>query len=253
MQHLNEEQLVAFHYRDLDARPDASRHLGECSECATQYDTIRRVLALVGDAAVPERDDRYGEEVWTRLRWKLGNRERRRWQSLLAIAAMLAVAFLAGLLWNNRRPFHSDSVDRGTRPAVAASAVESESGARLLFVVVNDHLDSSGRMLLEVANAGVNASLTMQPQRAEDLVTANRIYRQTAQQRGDERIAELLSELEPILLELAHAGGSLEGKKLADLQKRIDSKGLLFKVRVMNAPADGRELPRADNFNTDSL
>ena len=53
-------------------------------------------------------------------------------------------------------------------------------------------------------------------------------------------------------LELAHAGSSLEGKKLADLQKRIDSKGLLFKVRVMSAPADGVELPRS-NYNADSL
>jgi hypothetical protein len=253
MQHLNEEQLVAFHYRDLDERPDTSQHLGECSECASQYDTIRRVLALVSDAPIPERGERYGEEVWTRLRWKLGGGARRRWQSLLAIAAMLAVAFVAGLLWNNRRPFNSDSISRSAGTAAAASTPQTESGERLLLVVVNDHLDSSGRMLLEVANAGAKGAFTMQPQRAEDLVTANRIYRQTAQQRGDERIAELLSELEPILLELAHAGSSLEGKKLADLQKRIDSKGLLFKVRVMSAPADSGELPRPDNFNTDSL
>jgi hypothetical protein len=252
MQHLNEEQLVAFHYRDLDAPAGASQHLGECRECAAQYDTIRRVLALVTDAPIPERSERYGEEVWTRLRWKLGSRARHRWQSLAAIAAMLAIAFIAGLLWSNRRPVNSGPMTIASGTGVSAGSPEEADSARLRFIVVNDHLDSSSRVLLEVANAGADGALTLQPQRADELVTANRIYRQTAQQKGDERIAELLSDLEPILLELANAGSSLEGKKLADLQKRIDSKGLLFKVRVMSAPADGGEPPRSQ-YNADSL
>jgi len=252
MQHLNEEQLVAFHYRDLDAPAGASQHLGECRECATQYDTIRRVLALVTDAPIPERAERYGEEVWTRLRWKLGSRRRHRWQSLAAIAAMLAVAFVAGLLWNNRRPINPDLFTTTSATGVVVSTPAEDDTARLRFMVVSDHLDSSGRVLLEVANAGVNGAVAVHPKRADELVAANRIYRQTAQQKGDERIAELLSDLEPILLELANAGSSLEGKKLADLQKRIDSKGLLFKVRVMSAPADGGEPPRS-HYNADSL
>ena len=111
--------------------------------------------------------------------------------------------------------------------------------------MVSDHLDTSGRVLLEIANAGPGSELATETRRAGDLVTANRIYRQTAQQRGDERIAQLLSDLEPILVELANAGTSLDGKKLADLQKRIEAKGLLFKVRVMTMPAD--------NPNIDSL
>ena len=252
MQHMKEEQLVAFHYRDLDAPAGASQHLADCRECATQYDTIRRVLALVTDAPIPERNERYGEEVWTRLRWKLGSRRRHRWQSLAAIAAMLAIAFVAGLLWNNRRPIDSDLFTTMTGTSVGVSTPAEDATARLRFIVVSDHLDSSGRVLLEVANAGANGALTLQPHRADELVAANRIYRQTAQQKGDERIAELLADLEPILLELANAGSSLEGKKLADLQKRIDSKGLLFKVRVMSAPADGAEMPRS-NDNADSL
>lgn len=252
MQHLNEEQLVAFHYRDLDSAEDASRHLAACAGCAAQYNAIRDVLALVSEAPIPERGASYGEEVWTRLRWKLGKRPQKRWQSLAAIAAMLAIAFLAGLLWSGRKATLPEHAATTTGAASAVAAPANENTERLLVVVVNDHLDSSGRFLQEVANAGSNDALSMQPQRAEDLVTANRIYRQTAQQNGDERIAELLSDLEPILLELANAGSSLEGKKLADLQKRIDSKGLLFKVRVMSAP-DSEGPPTIPNSNTDSL
>src|SRR5436309_3299526 len=76
---------------------------------------------------------------------------------------------------------------------------------------VADHLDQSERMLLEVANADRNRPLDMSEssKRAEDLVESNRIYRLTAAQRGETRIAALLADLEPVLLELAHSGKSL--------------------------------------------
>ena len=251
MQHLTEEQLVAFHYRDSDAPATASQHLGACGQCARQYDVLRQVLALVNEAPIPERGDGYGAEVWTRLRWKLGSRaRRRRWQSLVAIAAMLAIAFVAGQFWRARQG-SIPAIATTTNPAapVAPAASGDDAAGKLLFVVVNDHLDTSGRMLLEVANA--DTTIASQPARAGDLVAANRIYRQTAEQRGDGHIAQLLSDLEPILVELANAGGSLEGKQLADLQKRIESKGLLFKVRVMGAPADATEVARPINVNTE--
>ncbi|HEX6177898.1 MAG TPA: hypothetical protein VF057_06030 [Thermoanaerobaculia bacterium] len=244
MQHLTEEQLVAFHYRDLDFPRDAAAHLRECADCAKQYETLCGVLALVSDMPVPERGQGYGEEVWRRLRWKLGApQRRRRWQSVATIAAMLALAFFSGLLWRSRRDVSTQEIATTTGANATVAAQPSVDPNKLLLVVVGDHLESSGRMLLEVANAGTDSQLDAPPRRAEDLVAANRIYRQTAAQNGDERIAQLLSDLEPILLEIANAGGSLEGKKLADLQKRIESRGLLFKVRVMGAP--GGELESA--------
>ena len=253
MQHLTEEELVAFHYRDLDDVRDAGEHLRACAECASRYETLCGVLALVSDAPVPERGDSYGEEVWRRLRWRVGaSQRRRRWQSVAAIAAMLALAFFAGLLWRSRRDLASEHMATTTGANATVAAERSADPNKLLLVVVNDHLESSGRVLLEVANADTDSQLDAPPRRAEDLVSANRIYRQTAAQNGDERIAELLSDLEPILLEIANAGSSLEGKKLADLQKRIESRGLLFKVRVMSAP--GGELEPAPAITeTDSL
>ncbi|HUP46543.1 MAG TPA: hypothetical protein VM779_13640, partial [Thermoanaerobaculia bacterium] len=165
-----------------------------------------------------------------------------RWQSLVAIAAMLAIAFVAGHFWRARRDALPAVVATAAEPAVLT---HDAATGKLLLVVVSDHLDTSGRVLLEVANAGPGGQLLSQPRRAGDLVAANRIYRQTALQRGDEHIAALLAELEPILLEVANAGETLEGRQLADLQKRIESKGLLFKVRVMSAPEP--------NLHTDSL
>ena len=102
MQHLTEEQLIAHYYHDGDAA-DAD-HLDTCDECRSQFETLRDVLALVDQLPVPERSAAYGEEVWTRLRWKLGSERRRSrvWSTIAAIAAALAIAFIGGALWHAR-------------------------------------------------------------------------------------------------------------------------------------------------------
>ncbi len=250
MQHLTEEQLVLHHYHDGDGAAEAEQHLAACPDCRAQYETLRRVLTLVDSMPVPERGAAYGAQVWTRLRWKLGSERRRlrHWQVGFAAAAMLAIAFVSGLLWRDRRGGQAilpvPGVAAGfSRPAPAEAGAYTPKPTQVLFVVVSDHLDRSERMMLGVANADARRALDMseESKRAEDLVASNRIYRISAQQRGETRIASLLSDIEPILLELAHAGSSLSPEKLAALQKRIEARGLLFKVRVMSAQVDGVE------------
>ncbi|HEX9984947.1 MAG TPA: hypothetical protein VGF69_16920 [Thermoanaerobaculia bacterium] len=261
MQHLNEETLVAHHYRDAEDGAAVALHLRDCRDCAAQYEELRRVLALVDDASIPEPAENYGEEVWRRLRWKLGSekRKRRGWTSLAAAAAALIAVFFLGQWWSARNVAPALQAEhRGTTPAGAQpvgtqvpQTVDAGAGNRILLVVVGDHLESSERMLLEVANADPERGLRNPSERAEELVASNRIYRQTAAQRGDARIANVLSDLEPILVELSHAGTTLSGSELSELQKRIDSKGLLFKVRVISARES--EPARPTNPNTTSL
>lgn len=244
MQHLTEEQLVLHHYHDGDGATEVEKHLASCAECRAQSETLKRVLALVDTMPIPERGERYSEEVWTRLRWKLGSRRRiRSWQVGLAAAAMLAIAFVSGLLWQKRggQTIPSVPVAQTTAGQTGLSVLQNRN--QILLVVVSDHLDQSERMLMEVANADAKRTLDMSEasRRAEDLVASNRIYRLTAQQRGETRIASLLSDLEPVLLELAHAGQSLTPAEVAALQKRIDDKGLLFKVRVVSAQTKGTD------------
>jgi len=238
MQHLTEEQLVAHYYHDDDAPAAAASHLLECPDCRAQYETIRRVLTLVGDAPVPERGDHYAEEVWTRLRWKLGARRRRmQWTSFAAAAAVLAIAFFAGVWWHSRgsRTAPSNIANNKGPGVVQSVAATSQASDRVLLVVVGDHLESSERMLAELANANPKQTFDVPSDRAADLVASNRMYRQTAATRGDRRIASLLSDLEPILVELSHAGKTLSPDELGAIQKRIESKQLLMKVRVMTA------------------
>ena len=237
MEHLNEEQLVMHHYRDDDAPLAVEQHLAACNECRGELEKLRRVLALVDKLPVPDRSPAYGEQMWNRLRWKLERRRRRTWLSGLAAAAVLVIAFLAGEHWH--RAQSPVAVATTTTPLVRQTvAATSPSKDRVLVVVVGDHLDNSERMLLEVANADAKHALDLsgETHRAAELVASNRMYRQTALRQGDERIASLLADIEPILVELAHAE-KLSPEELRSLQKRIDSKGLLFKVRVFSADA----------------
>ncbi|HEV7572512.1 MAG TPA: hypothetical protein VGQ21_13515 [Thermoanaerobaculia bacterium] len=246
MQHLTEDQLISHYYRDGDA-PFAPEHLAACDECRAQFDTLCSVLTLVDQLPVPERGDAYGDEVWTRLRWKLGSNRRRNIYGWMSIAAALVVAFIGGILWHSRtQPVTPATiVTPNTTAAAQPAAIASASKDRLLLVVVSDHLDSSERMLLEISNADAKHPLDVasQSKRAGELVASNRIYRQTAARRGERRIASLLSDLEPVLVELSHAGSTLSPDEIAALQKRIDSKGLLFKVRVVSAQVGGHEAP----------
>jgi hypothetical protein len=258
MQHLTEEEIVAQYYRDGD-NEEAATHLASCDECRRELETLQGVLALVDTLSIPERDETYANEVWTRLRWKLGSERRRStWSTIAAIAAALAIAFVGGILWHARTQPSQQPASMTARAAAPAAAppVSLESGNRLLLVVVSDHLDSSERMLLELSNADPKHSLDVssESKRAGELVASNRIYRQTATRRGETRIASLLSDLEPVLVELSHAGSTLSPDEVAALQKRIDSKGLLFKVRVVSAQAGGHEGPaNAQPKGMDSL
>jgi hypothetical protein len=244
MQHLTEEQLVLHHYHDGDGAAEAEKHLASCAECRAQFETLRRVLELVDSMPIPERGEGYSEQVWTRLRWKLGSERRRlrHWQVGLAAAAMLAIAFIGGILWHQRIAT-APGPQLQQIAQVKAPVADQAKPNQILLVVVSDHLDQSERMLMELTNADAKHSydMTEESKRAEDLVASNRMYRLTAQQRGETRIASLLSDLEPVLLELAHAGQSLSPAELAALQKRIDDAGLLFKVRVVSAQTKGTD------------
>jgi len=253
MQHLNEEQLVLHRYRDDHGdAASAEQHLNACGDCRAHYDTLCRVLALVDDLPVPERGDEYGTAVWNRLRWRLGRRERVRMWQALAAAAMIAVVFLAGVWWARIKSTNA----RAEVASRAQTALQQAAGHdRILLVVVSDHLDNSERMLLELTNADSTRPLDIsgERRRAVELVSQNRLYRQTAKQHGDERIASLLSDLEPVLVELAHASDHLSPAELTSLQKRIDSKELLFKVRIVSAQTGGQEAPKALPKGTNSL
>jgi len=238
--HLSQEDFILAYYRELDA----SAHLAGCETCREELARLSRVLDQVTPAEVPEPDDEYESRVWNRVAWRLRSEKKRprvnvtRW---LAVAAMFAVAFVAGLLVNRRdttRP-EQPQIAQTTPPAAkpAATKTTEQTRDRILFVVVSDHFDSSERVLVELTNLTPqeNTDFSSSRARAEELLASNRLYRRTALDRGEESVATLLDELEPVLMQIAHAPEDISADELRRIQKRVETKGLVFKLRVVRA------------------
>ncbi|HJU42326.1 MAG TPA: hypothetical protein VJ691_05905, partial [Vicinamibacterales bacterium] len=115
---------------------------------------------------------------------------------------------------------------------------------RVLQAEVGDHLDRTQMMLTELANADTDHAdvLAGEQVRAVDLVAANRLIRQSAEQSGDMIIADVLEDLERVLMEIANAPADASSNELTDLQSRITDEDLLFRLRVIAAEMRQRTL-----------
>jgi hypothetical protein len=76
-------------------------------------------------------------------------------------------------------------------------------------------------------------------------VADSRLYRQTAELTGDVVLSELLDEIERVLTDVAASPQSGSSRDLADVRRRIESRDLLFKVRIVSSEI--RERQRATN------
>ena len=56
------------------------------------------------------------------------------------------------------------------------------------------------------------------------MLDANRLYRETAQQNGDAALADVLEDLERVLMDVAHSPQEITPAKLESLQKLIEAR-----------------------------
>jgi hypothetical protein len=111
-------------------------------------------------------------------------------------------------------------------------------------VAVGEHLDQSQMVLLELLNGSAGTgvvSLGYEQERVRDLVAANRLYRQTALQAGDEGVGEVLDALERVLIEIANAPPDVSARELQALRADIELRGILFRLRVVSSEMRARE------------
>jgi hypothetical protein len=242
MSHLNHDEFVLSYYGEPDLGTDRTEHLAHCEECRAELARLAAVLDQVTPVEVPEPGDDYEARTWDRLQWRLRGEQRKRggWMTWIAAAAVLALAFVTGLLWNRRDTSVTTAVKATTpaaTPVAATAAQQQASRDRVLLVVVGEHMDQSERILVELTNLTPEGTIdiTAERERAEDLLASNRLYRTSALERGEESVATLLDELEPVLLQIAHADSSLTADELRRIQKRVEAKGLVFKLRVVRA------------------
>jgi hypothetical protein len=244
--HIHEDDLVLHYYGEMGDAEDTrlTSHLAACTSCTDAYRRLQRVLSAVDAGAPAEAPPNFERLVWARLQPDLERdaRERRGWwrgwlvlaPAHLALAAavlvLVAGAFFAGRLF-----------PRGGDAGPAAASAEAVR-ERILLVNLGDHLDRSQMVLVEMVSAeNGRVDMASERDRAEQLVAANRLYRQTALRTGEPRIAEVLEELERVLVDVAASPDQIDATGLDAMRRRIESKGLLFKVRVVSSEVRERQ------------
>jgi hypothetical protein len=244
--HLTEDDLVLHYYGEMTAADEAhaTAHLAVCTACHDEYRKLQRVLAAVDESALaaPELPDGFERTVWARLEpnlrqsgggwrsWLVFSPGRLAW--VAGIAVLVGAAFMAGRL-----------VPPPATPTEVATTGGADVRERILLVDLGEHLEQSQMVLIELVSAGEQEPLRMADERAraEQLVAANRLYRQTALSTGDNGIADLLDDLERVLIDIAASPDDLSSEGLTELQRRIESKSLLFKVRVVSSEVRQRQ------------
>jgi hypothetical protein len=87
-------------------------------------------------------------------------------------------------------------------------------------------------------------NISAEQKRAENLVEENRLYRQTAQEGGDNAMASTLDELERVLMDVANGPSEVTPAQFEALQRRIAERGILLKVRVVRQELRSAEAGR---------
>jgi hypothetical protein len=123
---------------------------------------------------------------------------------------------------------------------------------RIMMVAVGEHLDRSQMILVELVNNESKGpvDISEEQRRAEDLIGENRLYRQAALKSGDRAVSSVLDELERVLLEVAHSPSKLDSAEFEQVRQRIESQGILFKIRVVSSNLRERKVPPQGKAST---
>jgi hypothetical protein len=238
MSHLTEEQLVEHYFAEDANRVVVETHLRICSRCERTYEEISNSLAVRAPEP-PAREPGYGKRVWQSVEAPLrpySEGPKRRyffWPRLVLAGACLlglAAAFLGGLLWQRSR----------THPSEAANPAQAKG--RVIFFILDDHLDRSERLLVELSHAGGEKGDSADSFQADSLqaeakqlLPDNRLYRQALSGGSDPMMASALDHLERVLLEVANSPDKLSSADIARIEREMNTDSLLFQVRVLRA------------------
>ncbi len=175
---------------------------------------------------IPEPDGGFEARIWARVSREIEAEARPswnwKWMMVPALAAALVIAFFAG---------------RVTRQPDGVTAIAYLPQQQLLRAATVEHLDRTKIVLIETSNGGATRA------RAEDLISSNRLLRRSATAAGQFQTAELLEEVERMLVEIAHSPETMSQEEATALQARIREQGLLFRVRLLEQQhRQGKEL-----------
>jgi hypothetical protein len=237
--HASGDVELYFYGELLDAeRLAVERHVASCPGCRQALDDLGRIqsaLAARPQVVAPPSGD------WSPFMARLeaavalaqpaaGRRASRAGLPLLALAALLALVTISVLLVARNRPAtlepsglaRSEPVEAAAPPAIASIGLQ--------------HLERSKLVLLGLAgrDAGQTAPAEWHYERelASRLLDDTRLYRLAAEREGLSAMADVMRDLEFVLLQTSLTAGR-ERSELSQIQRAIRKRDLLQKMEVV--------------------
>lgn len=231
--HPTEDELVLLFYGDTGADEERrlAGHIETCAECQPVWREIKASLAAVDAAGIPEPPADFERVMWAKVQREIGDIQPAArwwapnyWLATTSLAVVILAVTLGPLVWNRQKAAEAEAANG------SAAVSKSSQPERALLVAMDEHLERSELLLVELMNADDPG---IEPSAADDLLLSSRLYRQTATQTGHTELASMLEDLERVLVEIARGPQELKKNDLDALRTRITDEDLLFKVRVV--------------------
>jgi hypothetical protein len=242
--------IELYFYDELPAaeRPVVARHIRACAECRAaldQVEDIRRALLTRPDIAAPPgndwsgfmarlgtataaaageghvaKADRHGFSAW---RWSRSG--------LLAAAALLALTTIGVTFAQRARTPIVPAVAVPAPDALQTAAPAPDQGFE---AVSEEHFERSKLVVLGLAakDPATSADWGYERDLAATLLSDTRIYRLAAEDRGLRSIADVMGDLELVLLQASFADVR-DPASLAQIQRLIRKRDLVEKMDVV--------------------
>lgn len=249
------ETLTLYFYGELAPEASAAfaRHAASCEACAAAL----AELHLLRNALAPRADVRRPDAEWDRFMGRLAValdrvdagevpavsrpavqllRPAARLSPWLPLAAVLVLAIGLGLVWQRR------ALETGAARTPIVFAGAPEAAALPLDRAANRHFERAklvvlGLAMKDPADAGAG-DWDHERALAAELLPQTRLFRLSALDRGETALADLLGDLETVLLE-ASMTTDVDRSSLERLQRVIRRRDLLVRIDLQDNTVRG--------------
>lgn len=245
-----------YFYEELDdaERVSVDRHLGGCETCRRalqELSVIRAALAARPEVTAPPGADWSGfmarlDAAVRRDRPSATSGQsgpiapkvvaftsRRSYISYLAVAALLALVTMSVVFVARSRAPQQPAVTASVRtpaptpaPALGLASLTEQHFERSKLVVLG--LAAKDARKASAADWGYEREL------ASTLLSDTRLYRMAAEDSGLRPLADVMGDLEILLLQTSMSPGNADGENLEQLQRLISKRDLLAKMEVVS-------------------
>ncbi|MBN2009341.1 zf-HC2 domain-containing protein [candidate division KSB1 bacterium] len=234
-----QEKLLS---NEQNAQMDA--HLRSCDACQQAWQEYQYTIRTMIRRERFEPDESYWNGYWDRLEEKLPSENIRHrsqiklWQVILnwmsviprwgyqlaGAAALLIIGFIVGLQF---RTIENTTIEIPANPIQSQLTVAAQT---------NRYLERSKTLLLGIVNLDPEqeqlalSSVRHQRRISRELVDEARYLKTALNQPGQQRLQELVSELELILMQITNLDAQYDLQSVDLIQQSIDQQGIFLKI-----------------------